>query len=94
MSGFYGKPQTRDIPVFKSPVEVRLALQMAGRVMKFDSARVMSEKMKWGRDLRTFIEAFKNALSGQTFSPEFDEYTQEIQLDVNSVFAIRTGMAA
>jgi len=84
----------RNIPAFEQPVEVRLALQMASRVMKFDAAKVMSEKMKWGRDLKTFIEAFKNALSGQKFSPEFVEYTNEIQTDVKSVFATRTGMAA
>ena len=81
------KTKSRDIPVFKKPIECRLALQMGGRILKFDAANVMSGKMKWARDLKTFIGSFKSALQGQEFSPEFEEFINEVETSVDSVFA-------
>ncbi len=83
------KPESRDIPIFEKPIEVRLALQMGGRVLKFDQAKVMSQKMKWGRDLKTFISSFQVVVKKSELSPEFLEFTSQIETDVSCALAYR-----
>ncbi len=78
------------IPSFEHPIEIRLALQMGRRALMFKEARVLSDRLKYGRDLKTFIESFRIALgASHKFSGEFTTYVDELKAEVATAFASR-----
>lgn len=74
------------IPEFENPTEIRIALGMAGRVMRLETAKSFSEKLKAAKDMKTYIEAFKTALKGQhKFTDDFNYFAGELMGECKKV---------
>lgn len=79
-----------DIPSFEHHLEIRLALQMGRRALLFKEARILPDQLKFGRDLKTFIESFSIALgASHKFSDDFQSYTDGLKEEVRLAFASR-----
>ncbi len=77
----------RNIPTFEQPLEIRIALHMAGKVLRLENARRFTEKLSAAKDMKTYISSFKNARHDYSFSEDFVTYTNELMAEIKPVLA-------
>ena len=76
------------VPEFKNPTEIRIALGMAGRVMRLESAKSFSEKLKAAKDMKTYIDSFKTALKDQhKFTADFSDYASKLMSECKKIIS-------
>lgn len=84
----------RNVPAFKIPMEVRLGLQLSGRVLKFEAAKRWSEKLSVAKDIKTYISAFELVLKEEGASQEFLDYVAEVKREVMTTLNKADSVAA